>query len=428
MKEYDNENFDMEYDMTDAEIIESKLSKSQINEIVRFVKNEFGKDLTHSVQLINYKKLISFLVSKGYEINDLDADILISKCPALLSMVKFLVKDSVLPHKFTVGLFKIYENIQDEEIDEDYVNNRVVQNSTYTKRDNDLNLLDLYYVEIKDFKVYTMEEEIQMFQRYHQGDMDAYQDIINHNLKLVVSVAKRYLPTNVSLGDLIQEGNIGLIKSIEYFDETKGYKFSTYASWWIRQAISRSLQEKSRNIRIPVHGFSILKKINEFEKEYRAKYNRMPSTEEISRELNVSQSVVTALLLHSKDTASLNESVSDDSDEDLSYYLVDENVDVEEESINNQFYSDIRNYIKETSKLTDREKEVLYLRYDKELKLDEIGMMYHLTRERIRQIELKALKKLFKDDKFRALVPSEYKKMNQEKEKLSKVYRCARRY
>ena len=267
-------------------------------------------------------------------------------------------------------------------------------------RNHDLDLTRLYLNEIKS-KILTPEEEYELAKRKDAGDQEAFQQLVNSNLRLVVSIAKMYVKPNMPLMDLVQEGNLGLMKAVEKFDYTKGYKLSTYATWWIRQSISRSLADKSRNIRIPVHFFEMVNKINKATKSYEVTYGDKPTVEELADITGIPDNKVYECLMYADDTISLEAPIkNNEMDEDslLGDFISDPSSGRDlniNEIIGDEFFKDFE----AIPNLSDREKEVIKRRfgfYDRTYTLEEIGKLYHLTRERVRQIEDKAIRKLRK--------------------------------
>ena len=256
----------------------------------------------------------------------------------------------------------------------------------------------MYLKEIGQIKLLTMDEELDLAERIQNGDEQAKNILAEANLRLVVSIAKRYVGRGMLFLDLIQEGNIGLMKSVEKFDVSKGYKFSTYATWWIRQAITRAIADQARTIRIPVHMHDSVKKYVGVLEKYRKKHGRRPTNEELMSELDVSFEKLTAIKDASgKDTVmSLETPVGDDNESLLLDFVADDEGVTPEQSILNY---DMEFVVSKLTKfLTERELEIIDLRYGlsdgRARTLQEVSEVYNVTRERIRQIELKALRKM----------------------------------
>lgn len=256
--------------------------------------------------------------------------------------------------------------------------------------------IKMYLKEISEYSLLTKEEEIALAEKVARGDEVAKEKLINCNLRLVVYIAKRYMGRGLSLLDLIQEGNTGLIKAVEKFDVTKGYRFSTYATFWIKQTISRAIMDQTRNIRIPSHVIERISNIRKVEKEFQQKYNRDPSEKEVASALNLDVKKVKEAYNWVADTTSLDATVGDDEDMTVGAFVEDESVNDSFEEINNQ---DQYNVLYEVlDSLSDKEKAVILRRfgigYERAETLEEIGKSMHLSRERIRQIEADALRKL----------------------------------
>ena len=260
--------------------------------------------------------------------------------------------------------------------------------------ENNFNLISLYLSDIQKFHLLSKEEEYELLKRIREeNDEQARQLLILSNLRLVISTAKKSLGKGLPLIDLISEGNIGLIRAINKFDYEKGHRFSTYAVWWIKQAIKKAIINTGRDIRIPSYKYEQLAKVNKVITDYIAKYGEEPSTEYIAREVELKESKVILLMNEFQDVMSLNESIGDN------IYLEDvigEENDVEDKIIKEDQLSEMRELLENV--LADREKEILELRYglynNKIHTLKEIGEILNITRERVRQIEKKAIMKL----------------------------------
>ena len=244
----------------------------------------------------------------------------------------------------------------------------------------------------------SKEEEVELAKRILEGDEYAKEQLTNCNLKLVISIAKHYINRGMQFLDLIQEGNIGLIKAVEKFDYTKGYKFSTYATWWIRQAITRALADQARTIRIPVHLVETINKITRAQRRLTQKLNRDPTPEEISNELDniLSADRIREIQLIAMDPLSLEKPVGEEEDSHVGDFIEDKDNESPLKYANTSLLKDKLNEV--LGELTDREEKVIRLRYGiddgRNHTLEEVGKEFNVTRERIRQIEAKALKKL----------------------------------
>ena len=256
----------------------------------------------------------------------------------------------------------------------------------------------IYLKEIGKVRLLTAQEEVEIAQRIANGDEDAKQELINANLRLVISIAKRYAGRGMPFLDLIQEGNMGLIKAVEKFDYTKGFKFSTYATWWIRQAITRAIADQARTIRIPVHMVETINKITRAQRQLVQELGRDPTAEEISERLEgaLSPDRIREIQCINQEPVSLETPIGEEDDSHLGDFLEDKEVESPNEYTTKSLLKDeLYDVLQE---LTDREARVLELRYglidNHPRTLEEVGKEFGVTRERIRQIEAKAIKKL----------------------------------
>jgi RNA polymerase primary sigma factor len=254
----------------------------------------------------------------------------------------------------------------------------------------------MYLKEIGKVPLLTADEEIELAKRMEQGDEEAKQRLCEANLRLVVSIAKRYVGRGMLFLDLIQEGNLGLIKAVDKFDYRKGYKFSTYATWWIRQAITRSIADQARTIRIPVHMVETINKLIRVSRTLLQKYGRDPTPEEISKEMGISVEKVREIQKIAQEPVSLETPIGEEEDSHLGDFIPDEDVPAPAEAAASSMLKDQLFEVLDT--LTDREQRVLRLRFGlddgRPRTLEEVGKEFNVTRERIRQIEAKALRKL----------------------------------
>ena len=254
----------------------------------------------------------------------------------------------------------------------------------------------MYLKEIGKVSLLTADEERKLAIRMEQGDEEAKKKLCESNLRLVVSIAKRYLNRGLSFLDLIQEGNLCLIKAVDKFDYTKGYKFSTYATWWIRQAITRSIADQARTIRIPVHMVETINKLIRISRQLLQEYGREPTSEEIAKEMGITVEKVREIKKISLDPVSLATPIVEEEDSHLGDFIPDDDVPA---PVDAAAYSMLKEQLMEVlDALSDREKKVLMLRFGLEdgrpRTLEEVGKEFNVTRERIRQIEAKALRKL----------------------------------
>ena len=256
--------------------------------------------------------------------------------------------------------------------------------------------LQLFLKDIGKVELLTAAEEVELAKRIERGDHRAKQEMVEANLRLVVSIAKRYRNQGLPFLDLIQEGTIGLVRAAEKFDWRKGYKFSTYATWWIRQAVARALADKGRTIRMPVHVVEKLNKIVRSERKLRGELCREPSPIEISRDVDLPLDEVEQILRTSQAPVSLEKPVGDEEESEFGHFLTDENIPLPDEVADTTLRQELLRTILGT--LSHRERRVLELRYgldgEQPRTLDEVGRAFNVTRERIRQIENQSLKKL----------------------------------
>lgn len=300
------------------------------------------------------------------------------------------------------GLEYLYETLEQKGIEVKEAKEFLEEKSEKNLESSELGLdpVQMYLKEIGKIPPLTAEEEKELAKRIEKGDEEAKKKLTRANLKLVVSIAKKYVgrSPNLTLLDLIQEGNLGLFRAVEKFDWRKGYKFSTYATWWIRQAITRALADQARTIRIPVHMVETINKLIKVQRRLVQELGREPLPEEIAAEMGIPVEKVNHILQISQDTVSLEMPVGEEEDSQLADFIMDEDTLSPEEAAN---YHLLKDHIKEVlSYLTPREQKILKMRFGledgKTHTLEEVGAEFGVTRERIRQIESKALQKLKK--------------------------------
>ncbi|MCL2376569.1 MAG: RNA polymerase sigma factor RpoD [Defluviitaleaceae bacterium] len=319
------------------------------------------------------------------------------------------------------------ETVMQSEIEAEIVDNLVPELDLDTDLDDDVDLADLnvaieiekeidkdieisvvetsvniddhvrmYLKEIGKVPLLSWEEENSLAIRMEMGDEDARKRLAEANLRLVVSIAKRYVGRGMHFLDLIQEGNLGLIKAVEKFDYKKGFKFSTYATWWIRQAITRAIADQARTIRIPVHMVETINKLLRVSKQLLQEYGREPNADEIAKEMQMPVDKVREIMKLSQDPVSLETPIGEEEDSHIGDFIADEDVPAPSEAAAFTLLKEQLMSVLET--LTEREKKVLILRFGlgdgKARTLEEVGKEFNVTRERIRQIEAKALRKL----------------------------------
>ena len=263
----------------------------------------------------------------------------------------------------------------------------------------------MYLKEIGKISLLSLDEETELSKRIAEGDEMAKNRLAESNLRLVVSIAKRYVGRGMLFLDLIQEGNIGLMKAVEKFDAEKGYKFSTYATWWIRQAITRAIADQARTIRVPVHMVETINKLSRYQRQLTLELNREPTDEELAKKMGMSPDKVREVIKIAQDPVSLETPIGEEEDSHLGDFVPDEsNMSPEDFTIHEMLKEEIGDVL---LTLTEREEQVLRLRFgldDGSCKtLEEVGQMFGVTRERIRQIEAKALRKLRHPSRSRKL-------------------------
>ncbi len=299
------------------------------------------------------------------------------------------------------------DDVDDEEIiltDEDDVD---VENIDLSVPDG-ISIEDpvrMYLKEIGKVQLLSAEEEIELAKRMELGDQEAKKRLAEANLRLVVSIAKRYVGRGMLFLDLIQEGNLGLIKAVEKFDYRKGYKFSTYATWWIRQAITRAIADQARTIRIPVHMVETINKLIRVSRQLLQELGREPSPEEIAEEMNMPVDRVREILKISQEPVSMETPIGEEEDSHLGDFIEDDNVPAPADAA--AFTLLKEQLVEVLGTLTEREQKVLRLRFGlddgRARTLEEVGKEFNVTRERIRQIEAKALRKLRHPSRSRKL-------------------------
>lgn len=281
----------------------------------------------------------------------------------------------------------------------------LLDDDTLTK---DLTINDpvrMYLKEIGQIKLLSMEEELELSDRILQGDEEAKRTLAEANLRLVVSIAKRYVGRGMLFLDLIQEGNIGLMKAVDKFDVGKGFKFSTYATWWIRQAITRAIADQARTIRVPVHMVETINKLARIQRQLTLELNREPTEEELAEKMHTTVDKIRDIYKISQEPVSLETPIGEEEDSHLGDFIKDErNVSPEEYATNEMLKDEISKVL---LTLTEREEKVIRLRFGledgKSRTLEEVGQLFDVTRERIRQIEAKALRKLRHPSRSRKL-------------------------
>ena len=304
------------------------------------------------------------------------------------------ISDRILSSGIEIDL----ENEEDEEINEEIVlTEGKVEIEISSKKNRDVDdSVKMYLKEIGKVPLLSAEEEDELAKRMENGDEEAKNMLIEANLRLVVSIAKKYVGRGMSFLDLIQEGNMGLIKAVDKFDWRKGYKFSTYATWWIRQAITRSIADQARTIRIPVHMVETINKLIRISRQLLQEYGREPTPEEIAAEMGITPEKVREIQKIAQEPVSLESPIGEEEDSHLGDFIPDDDAPAPADAA---AYAMLKEQIEEVLEtLTEREQMVLKLRFGLEdghqRTLEEVGKQFNVTRERIRQIEAKALRKL----------------------------------
>ena len=293
------------------------------------------------------------------------------------------------------GIEIVSSEVNDEPEDDEDEDNVIINDSS----NKDIKINDpvrMYLKEIGRINLLTSEEEYEYALQVEEGNEDAKRILAESNLRLVVSIAKRYVGRGMAFLDLIQEGNIGLMKAVEKFNPSKGYKFSTYATWWIRQAITRAIADQARTIRVPVHMVETINKLARVQRQLTQELNREPTDKELADKLGITEEKVREVIKISQEPVSLETPIGEEDDSHLGDFVPDERMMSPEEYATAELLKEELSSVLET--LTEREEKVLKLRFgldDGQCRtLEEVGQIFGVTRERIRQIEAKALRKM----------------------------------
>ena len=357
---------------------EAKSTEDVLNELMEKAKKS-GKISTKEIAALEDKGIDAESIAKFYdelEANKIEIDI---------------SDDDAVPILDDIDMPEIEELNEIEEVTEEEMAEVKVDDS-YSTDDP----VRMFLKEIGKVPLLTAEEEVELAIRMSQGDEEAKRRMTEANLRLVVSIAKRYVGRGMLFLDLIQEGNLGLIKAVEKFDYTKGYKFSTYATWWIRQAITRAIADQARTIRIPVHMVETINKVIRVSRQLLQELGHDPSAEEIAAEMGMPVDKVREILKIAQEPVSLETPIGEEEDSHLGDFIPDEDASEPSEAAS---FSLLKEQLMEVlDTLTPREKKVLELRFGivdgRTRTLEEVGKEFNVTRERIRQIEAKALRKL----------------------------------
>ena len=354
-----------------------KTTEEKLNDLVEKGKKT-GKLSSKDLMVLEDMNLSSEETEKFYDrLESLNIDVL---------------GDNALPPVDEDALPELEELQEIEEVTEEEMNETEAMADTFSTDDP----VRMYLKEIGKVPLLTPEEEQDLAKRMAEGDEEAKRRMAEANLRLVVSIAKRYVGRGMLFLDLIQEGNLGLIKAVEKFDYTKGYKFSTYATWWIRQAITRAIADQARTIRIPVHMVETINKVIRVSRQLLQELGHDPSAEEIAAEMNMPVDKVRDILKIAQEPVSLETPIGEEEDSHLGDFIPDEDASEPSEAAS---FSLLKEQLMEVlDTLTPREKKVLELRFGivdgRTRTLEEVGKEFNVTRERIRQIEAKALRKL----------------------------------
>ena len=282
------------------------------------------------------------------------------------------------------------------EIEKGYEKTAEESENSFTERGNAEDPVRMYLKEIGTVPLLTADEEMELAKRKAQGDESAKERLIEANLRLVVSIAKRYTGRGMSFLDLVQEGNLGLIKGVEKFDYTKGYKLSTYATWWIRQSVTRALADQARTIRVPVHMVETINKMSKMQRKLTLELGYEPSVAELAKALDMSEDKVMEIMQIAREPASLETPIGEEDDSNLGDFVADVNTVTPEGNVESVMLRDHIDAL--LGDLKERERQVIELRFGLRdghpRTLEEVGKEFNVTRERIRQIEAKALRKL----------------------------------
>ena len=403
-------------------------------------KNQIKRYIIDKYESVNYKEiLMNYINSRIKEVTDID-DIknqlsLINEFAVSFSVyikdetIDYIIKNLPLINKYLNIIYNRYKDIiisgeYEYEFDDMYLNMLIEKYASinnleigtdkeidinafkeYMSKD-DIDLVNLYLNEISQYPLLKPEEEIKLGYQILEGNLEAKNMLVERNLRLVVKVSKRYLGSGLPFLDLIQEGNLGLMNAAEKFDVRLGYKFSTYALWWINQAIIRGISLKAKSIRLPLKLRQLVTKFDKIQKKLESEFNRELSSIELAELLDVDVSSIDYLIKYKNDTTSLNKVVSQDDEKgaELGDFVPADTRTPEEETVDTLKYEGVRRAINEC-KLNDREKDIIYLRFgfngNEPHSLEEIASKYNITRESVRQIERVALKKIYNNRNFR---------------------------
>ena len=369
--------------------MDEKVLKCRLKELVKEAKEKKG--------ILDFEEVKNFFAN--YDISDDE----LKKCYKYLEKkgIDVFIIDDINDIE-DISDYKILISTEDNEIEETKIEETDISIPEGIGTEDPVRM---YLKEIGKVSLLSMEDEVELAKKMTEGDEEARQKLTESNLRLVVSIAKRYLGRGLQFLDLIQEGNMGLIKAVEKFDYTKGYKFSTYATWWIKQSITRAIADQARTIRIPVHMVETINKLIRTQRQLTQNLGRDPMPEEIAKELNISYDKVREIMKIAQEPVSFETPIGEEEDSHIGDFIPDDSnmapVEVATHAILKEQLSEVLN------SLTEREARVIKLRFGLEdgrtRTLEEVGKEFKVTRERIRQIESKALRKLRQPSRSRKL-------------------------
>lgn len=356
------------------------------------------KDTSSTNQNPTKEKLVKDLIVKGKKQGSLSDDDILKVFPNVYESAESLAEFETLLEKFEKeGIMYIPEGVVEDDAKAKAIVDELNDLTTVKLESNtSTDPVRMYLKELGKNRLLTQPEEVDLSQRVEKGDLEAKKILINSNLRLVVSIAKKYPVKKLSLLDLIQEGNIGLMRAVDKFDWRKGNKFSTYATWWIRQAITRAIADQNRTVRVPVHMHETINKYKKIERELKQTLEREPTPEEVAKVMGIETDRAHTIVKLKQDTTSTSEKVGKEDDITRGEFLEDLSTPSPFESSSHELLKSHIEGVLDT--LNPRERRVVELRYglkDSKIRtLEEVGKEFGVTRERIRQIEAKALRKL----------------------------------